>query len=326
MKRSLKTLAGLVGGAMLSASASAYDSMYIFGDSLSDTGNAQAFLAPQGINLPARFSNGPVAVDIIAGAYGLSATPSLFLFGQEFGNNYAVGGAVALDADGDDNNVTDTNLSSQVNAYLAYNGFQSSPTALYAVIIGGNDLFAAQEIRAASVAEDDGAIRQDIRKAAEARVSAAVQSVEAQLMKLVGTGARNLLVASAPDVAAVPASLNASAGLKALADDDQEATRAGKFLKYTSLLTAQYNEELAAAVARVEALAGIDIIEWDLESYLNNQVEDAALNGYTNSTSGCIEDLSNLPACDGYVFFDTVHPTTAVHTTAGMEVIQLLQQ
>ena len=49
MKRSLKTLASLVGGAVLSTSASAYDSLYIFGDSLSDTGNATQFAAAQGV-------------------------------------------------------------------------------------------------------------------------------------------------------------------------------------------------------------------------------------------------------------------------------------
>lgn len=325
MKRSLKTLAGLIGGAVLSASAAAYDNIYIFGDSLSDTGNAQAFLAPQGINLPSRFSNGPVAVDVLAGALGFQASPSLYLFGQEFGNNYAVGGAVAFDADGDDTNVTDTNLSSQVNAYLAYNNFQASETALYAVIIGGNDVFAAQAIRAGSVAEEDGAIRQDIRKAAQARVTAGVDSVEAQLMKLVGFGARNIIVGTAPDVAQVPTSLDTSAGLQAIADDKQEAKRASKFLKYTSKLSAQYNEELAAAVERVEAAAGIDITIWDLEAFLSNQIEDAEILGFDNTTDGCIEDFSNLPACDGFVFFDGVHPTTAVHTAAGLEVLQLLQ-
>lgn len=326
MKISMKKVAAVLVASAASVYAHAFDNVYIFGDSLSDTGNAKQFAAAQGVNgIPARFSNGPVAVDVITQAYGLTATPSLYLFGQEFGNNYAVGGAVALDADGDES-TPDTNLPSQVNAYLAYNGFQASPTALYAVIIGGNDLFRAQEIRAASVAEEDGSVRQDIRKAAEERVTLAVNSIEAQLIKLVSAGARNVLVGSAPDVAQVPNSLDAAAGLQAIADDKQEAKRASKFLRYTSKLTAQFNEELAAAVARVETLAGIDIVEWDLEGFLSNQIEDAESLGFTNTTDGCIEDFSNLPACTGYLFFDGVHPTTAAHTSAGLEVLQLLQQ
>jgi phospholipase/lecithinase/hemolysin len=321
MKFSLKTLTGLVGAAALSLSATTQAEIYIFGDSLSDTGNAQAFTNGA---VPARFSNGPVAVDFIAGALGSAATPSLFLSGQQLGNNYAVGGAQAVDADRDESTY-DTNLPTQVNLYLAYNGFQASATDLHAVIIGGNDLFAAATIRSASVAEESGAARQDIRKAAEARVTEAVASVEAQLMKLVGAGARNLLVASAPDVSQVPSQLDATAYLQAIADDKQEAKRASKFPKYVSKLVSQYNEELAAAVARVEALAGIDIVEWDLASFLSNQIEDAESLGFDNVTDGCIEDFANLPACEGFLFFDGVHPTTAAHEAAGLEVLGLLQ-
>lgn len=323
--KALKKLTALVGGAVLSASAVAYDNVYIFGDSLSDTGNASAFLAAQGVpGVPERFSNGPVAVDVLAGGLGFQATPSLFLLGGEYGNNYAVGGAVAIDADGDESTF-DTNLPTQVNTFLAYNGYQANPNALYAVVIGGNDLFAAQAIRATSVAEASGPARQDIRKAAEARVTQAIASVEAQLMKLVGSGARNLVVGTAPDVSQVPTSLDTSAALIAIADDKHEAKRADKFLSYTSKLASQYNEELALAVARVEAAAGISIVMWDLESFLSNVVEDAETLGYDNTTDGCIEDYANLPACDGFVFFDGVHPTTSVHTAAGLEVLQLLQ-
>jgi phospholipase/lecithinase/hemolysin len=321
-KSPLKTLISLTAATLISASANAFDEIYIFGDSLSDTGNAQAFSGNPAV--PARFSNGPVAVDVIAAALGTSATPSLFLSGQQLGNNYAVGGAQAVDADRDESTY-DTNLPTQVNLYLAYNGFQASATDLHAVIIGGNDLFEAATIRSASIAEESGPARQDIRKAAEARVTEAVASLEAQLMKLVGAGARNLLVASAPDVSQVPSQLDATAYFQAIADDKHEAKRASKFPKYVSKLVSQYNGELSAAVARVEALAGIDIVEWDLASFLSNQIEDAESLGYDNVTDGCIEDLSNLPECEGFLFFDGVHPTTASHQAGALEVLDLLQ-
>jgi phospholipase/lecithinase/hemolysin len=322
MKFSLKALTGLVGAAALSVSATTHAELYIFGDSLSDTGNAQAFSGNPAV--PARFSNGPVAVDVIAAALGTVATPSLFLSGQQLGNNYAVGGAQAVDADRNEATY-DTNLPTQVNLYLAFNGFQASATDLHAVIIGGNDLFQAATIRSASVAEESGPARQDIRKAAEARVTEAVASVEAQLMKLVGAGARNLLVATAPDVSQVPSQLDATAYLQAIANDKQEAKRAAKFPSYVSKLVSQYNEELAAAVARVEAIAGIEIVEWDLASFLSNQIEDAESLGFDNVTDGCIEDFANLPACEGFLFFDGVHPTTAAHQAAGQQVLGLLQ-
>ncbi|TNC81092.1 MAG: hypothetical protein C9356_10875 [Oleiphilus sp.] len=307
----LKTFAGFIGAALLSANALAFDEIYIFGDSLSDTGNINVII-PQA---PLRFSNGPVAVDILTAQYGLDAVPSLL-----GGNNFAFGGARAIGSETE----FDTNLPIQVNSYLQASGNMADPNALYVLIIGGNDLFFAESIRAQTIAEDSGPVRQDLRKQAEAYVSQAVTSIENQLLKLVAAGATNILVGNAPDVAQTPSSLMRAAAAEAAADDHQEAKRASKYGKYISKLTSQFNEELAAAVARVEVAANIEIVEWDLASFLSNQIEDADVLGFDNTTSACIEDFSNLPACEGYIFFDTVHPTTAVHTAAGIQVFQLL--
>ena len=59
-----------------SAPPSAFDELVVFGDSLSDTGNA------------GRFSNGPVWVEGVANGLGLSVRPS-----ESGGTNYAIGGA-----------------------------------------------------------------------------------------------------------------------------------------------------------------------------------------------------------------------------------------
>ena len=73
------------------AAASSFDAIYVFGDSYSDVGNI--FIATGGAK-PAppyykgRFSNGPIWIDHLAGAYGLTVTPSL-----KGGTDYAFGGA-----------------------------------------------------------------------------------------------------------------------------------------------------------------------------------------------------------------------------------------
>ena len=59
-----------------------FDTITVFGDSLSDTGNAAG----------ARFSNGPVWVEYVARHFGLSVDPV-----SGGGTNYAVGGARAYD-------------------------------------------------------------------------------------------------------------------------------------------------------------------------------------------------------------------------------------
>jgi phospholipase/lecithinase/hemolysin len=69
-----------------------YSSIFVFGDSLSDGGNA--FLRTGGLYPPApyvqRISNGPVAVEYLAARLGVPPAPSL-----AGGTHYAVGGAAA---------------------------------------------------------------------------------------------------------------------------------------------------------------------------------------------------------------------------------------
>ncbi len=321
LSTSLKKFLTLTAAAALSFSASAFDNIVIFGDSLSDTGNAKVFSGNPGI--PERFSNGPVAVDFLTAAFGLQATPSLFLTGQELGNNYAVGGAIAIDADGDENTF-DTNLPSQVNTYLGYNGFSADANTLYAVIIGGNDLFAAQGIRAQYVKSEPGAERQGIRQAARARVDEAVDSIEAQLEKLIAAGAQHIFVANAPDIGTVPNTDILVANLMATTENRPEERRAARMVPLSSRLTALFNKRLARTIERLERGSGLDIIEWDLASFLGNQIEDAEELGYTNIDDSCLAD-SQIPDCDGYIFFDGVHPTTLVHQRAGESILEILQ-
>ena len=73
----------------------AFDHMVVFGDSLSDTGNA------------GRFSNGPVWVEQLAASLNVALEPSLM-----GGTNFAIGGA-KLDAHSDA-----SSLRAQADLYL----------------------------------------------------------------------------------------------------------------------------------------------------------------------------------------------------------------
>jgi len=319
-KSSLKTAIGFVGAALLSSSASAFDNIYFFGDSLSDTGNVNLVYGGQAAD---RFTNGnTVAADVVAAHYGVPIGPSGHLIGQALGNNYAVGGASALDEDNDET-TPDGNLPTQVNAYLALNGFQSDPSALYMIVIGGNDLFAAQGIRATYHKTSPGAERQAIRKASKERVDIAVDSVTAQIMKLIGTGARNILIGNAPDVGAVPNTDYLVAGLLADSSSAAEERRALKMYDLSTALSARYNRKLSRAIGEIESATGIDILEWDMAGFLSGQIEDAEELGYTNTEDACAAIPQGL-ACEGYVFADAVHPTSAVHTLAGEDVLNVL--
>jgi len=306
----------------MSVGANAYDNIYFFGDSLSDTGNAKVFSGNASNPLfPARFSNGIIGVDVISAAYGLAATPSLFLLGAEAGNNYAVGGARAVDTDGDESTF-DTHLPTQVNTFLAYNGYSAPSDALYMVVIGGNDLFAAQAARSAVVTATTGEERAAIRKAARESVKAAVLSFEAQVMKLIAAGAQHILVGNAPDIGAVPYTDQLVAGLLATAETPAQERRANRMHDASTKLAALFNRKLSRAIGRIEKASGLDLMEWDLFNFITSQIEGGEDVGLTNVEDAC----DTLPLCEGFLFVDGVHPTTVVAQRAGVEVLELINE
>nr|CAB3475774.1 unnamed protein product [Digitaria exilis] len=92
-----------------------YRSIFSFGDSYADTGNAMVFFAERNLTDPAagppygmtffghptgRYSNGRLIIDFIAEALGVPFVPPFKTYNGSFrqGANFAVAGAMALDA------------------------------------------------------------------------------------------------------------------------------------------------------------------------------------------------------------------------------------
>ncbi len=180
-----------VSSALLGASAAnAYTAEYVFGDSLSDNGNlaglAGAFPDPPSFDNS--FTNGPVAVQLLAQSLGLSANAALWLTSlTPHGTNYAVGGATAavgVDIEGTDINA---NLPSQVAAYSASVMGHADPNALYVVMIGGNDVIDAV-----------------LGRAGEAAVLGGADQEAMEISTLAGEGAKHFLVVNVPDVGQIP--------------------------------------------------------------------------------------------------------------------------
>src|SRR3712207_6234235 len=120
-----------VGLAMSSIAQAApgFDRIVVFGDSLSDNGNA------------GQFSNGPVWVEQLAGRLALVLRPS-----QMGGNNFAVGGARLAPPS------EPHNLRAQADMFLAMP--RSGGRTLHIVWGGGNDLLAAVGYADAPIAVD----------------------------------------------------------------------------------------------------------------------------------------------------------------------------
>jgi len=312
MKSLLGLLASATLGLSLQTQATNYSDIYVFGDSLSDTGNLQTF--SQDPAVPSRFTDGPVAVEVLAAQLGLSITNALHLTGSQQGNNFAVAGAVAIDEDGDESTF-DINLPTQVNSFLAFNGYQAPQDALYVLMIGGNDIRAARS----EITEGEWGAR----RAAHERIKRATDSFEAQLTKLVAAGAQNILVVNAPNIGAIPETDIAAEQVLASADSFRDWIVGKKLEDITAFFSLVYNSRLAIAVDHVEQAFGVDILEFDLFDYFSDIEDNYQAYGFTNKDDACIYVFSQggafNPECNlsTFVFFDEIHPTTAVHQRAG---------
>lgn len=172
---SLLMFTGLAAG---SASASSFSNMYVFGDSLSDSGNVFSLTGgaiPAAPYWNGRFSNGPTYAENLASRLGLSATPS-----RLGGNNYAHGGATA--GFGSSIGGVATDLGTQVGAFRGLSGPADSH-ALYVVWAGANDLRG---------------------NPSAAGISAALTGLSNAVQGLYAEGARDFLVMNMPDLGLTP--------------------------------------------------------------------------------------------------------------------------
>ena len=292
--------AALCGGA---AHAGPYSDMYVFGDSLSDTGNL--FLATGGAQPPAgqpyfsgRFSDGPLWVEHLATGLGLpaGATPSLL-----GGNNYAFGGART----GTSN--APPGVLAQVAGLWAPTHAVADANALYVVVGGGNDMRDARNtFSGASAADDAGR---------QAAAQTAVNNLYASLSILASKGAKHVLLSNLPDLGRTP-----------------EA-----FLLGAQFASSDVSARFSALMVGLEVLAetnlGLDIDLFDLAGLADDVRNDAlnnggAVYGITNATSPCTGfDFSAAlggTSCNVSAFSDALHPSARLHQIAGASALALV--
>lgn len=277
------------------AQAGPYGALYAFGDSLSDVGNVSAFtlgLVPRAPYADGRFSNGPVWVETLAAGLGLgSLAPSVL-----GGTDYAFGGAQTGTTP--THTVTPLDLGAQFAAFSAAHSSGAPSDALYTVWIGSNDLLGALGSGSA---------------AARATADAAVGNVQTVLRGLAAAGARDVLVATVPDLGQTPR-LN----------DDPAAAAAG------SALAAYFNQTLLSTLGVDPALAGLDLRVLDTYALIADAVARPSAYGLGNVTDACLSGATNFAGgtpCanpDAYLFWDDIHPSAAAHAAVGRQALALL--
>jgi phospholipase/lecithinase/hemolysin len=287
-----------------------YSKAVVFGDSLSDSGNAFALLGDAGTPpdyslspflVPTapyargghHFQNGATWIEQFARPLGLagSVRPA-FASENPWATNFALGAARARD-DG-----VNFNLPAQVAAFLQRSGGVAPSDALYVIALGGNDVRDA--LFAFLQGQDGGAILDD-----------AVASILASVGALHAAGARTFLIWNAPDIGLTPALQMAGPAAA----------------QFGTSLALQYNADLAADLAPLSLLPDIRIVSFDAFGLLNDIVANPTNYEMANVSSACVTPDDPPFACtnpDEYLFWDGIHPTKATHAIIATTVAALL--
>ncbi len=274
-------------------SAQAYTQIVAFGDSLSDNGNLHALMAKFGVDTPAspyfdgRFSNGPVAVEVMAQQLGLSL------------DDRAYGGATTGTGNKTASPVLDaTGMTSQVGKYLSEKSNAVDAEALYFVWGGGNDVFKLLDSATPITTESVSVVL------AQARAN-----YEGMIRSLDAGGAQHFFLPTLPDLGASGLGYAGGAQLQAALHQ----------------ISVGFNQGLAYTANKLEAELGIDITLFDVyPSFLaaTQQIVGAggtpSLPCWTGGYTGTGGTLCADP--DKHVLFDKVHPTAYVHNHLGQQM------
>jgi phospholipase/lecithinase/hemolysin len=283
--------------------AAAFERLVVFGDSLSDPGNAFVLTGelshkPYALIPDApyargghHFSNGKTWIEQLAvqlhsrGAGPAFRTPAF--------HNYAVGGARARAASPFD-------LATEVGAYLS-NPVSANQT-LFVIFIGSND------VRDAIVA-----LQTDPGGATSAAIlGQAITAIADSIVALQGAGAHTFLIANVPNLALVPA-------ISAQGPTAQFAAYA---------LSTSFNTALTDTLTALAAALPVSITRLDIFDILSAVVSDAQAFDLENVSEPCIipgttrKAVCNRP--DDYLFWDGIHPTRAGHALLAQAALDVL--
>lgn len=296
----------------------AYSNIYVFGDSLSDTGNlfnltsfAQESQALLGVDLPVippsppyfegRFSNGPLWVEKLAEELDIDLTPATELSVVSPGSE--ISSPVTL-IDGNT-----TNQSVNFAYALAQTGANGS-TEIGKLVPGMErqvEFFVTDHLQADKAADSEalyilwGGSNDYFSPNADPEET--IDNIEAEIESLYDVGGRNFLVVNLPDLGIIPEANN------------PELPASPEVL---TALVNTHNSLLDSTVDELEdTLTGANLTILDINSLFGEVTENPEEFGFTNVTEPFLDPITLTPTAgadpDEYLFFDTIHPTEAGH-------------
>lgn len=293
----------------LSAQAGPFSNLFVFGDSLSDTGNISILSGgtfPPPPYSAGRFSDGPVWVETFAAGLGLAGQVNPALAG---GTNYAFGGARtgAFAPVGDPPGVL-----AQVAGWgggLVATPMSADPNALYVVVGGGNDM---RDARSNASLNDLGR---------EAAAQAAINNLASAIAYLAASGAKNVLISTLPDLGATP-----------------EAAFLG--LTTVSTQVSGYFNALVPSLRALEGVfTGLNIELLDMAGVAENVRLNKEAFGVTNTSLPCngfafsggvgpvgpggelVPESFVGASCANSLFSDALHPSAYAHLLIGQAAL-----
>ncbi len=285
-------LALLIAVALTGAPASAYTTLFAFGDSLSDAGNV--FIADKGMSplypyFNGHYSNGPTWVEDLSVRLGLGLLrPSL-----AGGNDYAFGGAETGPTAIHLADPTHTDFVDQIAAYGQAHP-QMVPGALYTVDIGANDIRSELE----DYASGSIALGEVDTVVADAETNT-VEGIDA----LYGLGARSLMFWGVQNLGNTPRfDGTALEGLATQLARSFDATVHAEISPLESEGLKVFDLKPATIFAKIRA---------DPAAYGFTNVTDPCWTGnFTSASSGTLCSPT-LAGQDTYLYWDMAHPTAA---------------
>jgi phospholipase/lecithinase/hemolysin len=291
------------------AGLSSVEKLYVFGDSLSDSGNSGvlsggAFPAPP--YFENRFSNGKVAVEYLWNI--LNPGNATFTASLQGGTNYAVGGSSSGKVNSVEQAAYDNKgIAWQLAAFQASHPPFDANTSLFVVRVFPNDVFYytnanTSGLSVGTYAGDDGG-----PVPFSALPSIGVANILGTIQQLASSGAVNFLVVNSPDLSKAPAYLNTPEA-PLMADVSQT-----------------FNALLQSEVSALSSLnPQLNIKLFDTNSLLNQVLAKPADFGFTNVTTACYANSTVCADPSAYLYWDRLHPTTRGHALFARGMAQAL--
>jgi phospholipase/lecithinase/hemolysin len=281
--------------------AGGFSAVYAFGDSLSDAGNAWiGTLNTVPVSPPysdGRFSDGNVWVQDLSQDLGLPPVSASLSGGTDYAYGGAETGATLVHTE------NPTDMPSQLGQFVA-SVPDPAPNALYTMWIGSNDVLDIAHSTLTPTQQQQA-------------VTQAVTNEIGSIDGLIAHGAKNLVVLNVPDLGKTPYEM-------ARPTDDAAA----------SSLSLDYDNQLGAALQQVMATGAASIDLVNTFQLLDAVIADPSTYGFTNVTQplwdGNLTSASSGTlaasgaAANGYLFFDSLHPTAAAQTLLADAVVQSL--